>query len=112
MWMPEFLGKEGNKLLKLIEEPPPDTLFIFVAEDEDAILPTILSRTQLVKIPFLSNHEVEDALMTNENVNETKAKQIAGICEGNYREALQMLQHGEEDWQGKVREWLNAIVKT
>ena len=52
MWMPEFLGKEGNKLLKLIEEPPPDTLFIFVAEDENAILPTILSRTQLIKIPM------------------------------------------------------------
>lgn len=112
MWMPEFLGKEGNKILKLIEEPPPDTLFIFVAEDEDAILPTILSRTQLVKIPFLSNQDIEGALITNEKVNETKAKQIAGICEGNYREALQMLQHAEEDWQGKVREWLNAILKT
>ncbi|MEP6595120.1 MAG: hypothetical protein ABJA71_04195 [Ginsengibacter sp.] len=112
MWMPEFLGKEGNKLLKLIEEPPPDTIFIFVAEDEDAILPTILSRTQLVKIPILSNDEIEDALIKNEDVNEAKAKQIAGICEGNYREALQMLQHAEEDWQGKVREWLNAIVKT
>ena len=111
MWMPEFLGKEGNKLLKLIEEPPPDTLFIFVAEDENAILPTILSRTQLVKIPFLSNREVEEALISNEDVNETKAKQIAGICEGNYREAVQMLQHAEEDWQGKIREWLNTVVK-
>jgi len=112
MWMPEFLGKEGNKLLKLIEEPPPDTIFIFVAEDEDVILPTILSRTQLVKIPYLSNSEIEEALITKEEVNETKAKQIAGICEGNYREALQMLQHAEEDWQSKAREWLNAILKT
>ena len=55
MWMPEFLGKEGNKLLKLIEEPPPNTLFIFVAENEGMILQTILSRTQLVKIPLLTN---------------------------------------------------------
>src|SRR5450432_418010 len=44
MWMPEYLGKEGNKLLKLVEEPPPDTLFILVAENESQILPTILSR--------------------------------------------------------------------
>src|SRR6478672_8998468 len=50
LWMPEFLGKEGNKLLKLIEEPPANTLFILVAENEDLILPTILSRVQLVKI--------------------------------------------------------------
>src|SRR5665213_2997854 len=39
MWMPEFLGNSGNKLLKLIEEPPPDTIFIFVAQDENCLLP-------------------------------------------------------------------------
>ena len=111
MWMPEFLGKEGNKLLKLIEEPPAQTLFIFVATDENAILPTILSRTQLIKIPCLTDQEIEEAL-SRADINETKAKQIAGVCEGNYREALQMLQHAEENWQGMVREWLNTILKT
>jgi DNA polymerase-3 subunit delta' len=111
MWMPEFLGKEGNKLLKLIEEPPPDTLFIFVAEDESAILPTILSRTQLVKIPALTDDEIEEALITRGKVENTKARQIAGVCAGNYRESLQMLQHAEEDWQSLLREWLNAIAK-
>ena len=111
MWMPEFLGKEGNKLLKLIEEPPPDTLFIFVAEDESAILPTILSRTQLVKIPALTDDEIEDALITRGNVENNKARQIAGVCAGNYRESLQMLQHAEEDWQSLLREWLNTIAK-
>ena len=55
MWMPEYLGNEGNKLLKLIEEPPPDTIFIFVAENESLILPTILSRTQLIRIPSLED---------------------------------------------------------
>ena len=111
MWMPEFLGKEGNKLLKLIEEPPPDTLFIFVAEDESAILPTILSRTQLVKIPALTDDEVEEALITRSKVENNNARQIAGVCSGNYRESLQMLQHAEEDWQSLLREWLNAIAK-
>jgi len=48
--MPEYLGNEGNKLLKLIEEPPPNTLFILAAENESLILPTIVSRCQLVKI--------------------------------------------------------------
>lgn len=69
MWMPEFLGKEGNRLLKLIEEPPPNTIFIFVAEDENLILPTIRSRTQLVKIPPPSNEDVENYLL-NKNVPE------------------------------------------
>ncbi len=112
MWKPEFLGKEGNKLLKLIEEPPPNTLFIFVAENEDLILPTILSRTQLVKIPLLSNLEVEAALELKEGVNINKAGQIAALAEGNYREALQLLQHAEDDWQAMLRDWLNAVLKT
>jgi DNA polymerase-3 subunit delta' len=62
IWMPEYLTKNGNKLLKLIEEPPPQTLFILVAEDEALILPTILSRTQLVKVPLLADSEIEAAL--------------------------------------------------
>ena len=112
MWMPEFLGKEGNKLLKLIEEPPPNTLFVLVAENEDLILPTILSRTQLVKIPALHKLEVEAALELKEGVNIDKARQVAAVAEGNYREALQMLQHAGDDWQTMLREWLNAIIKT
>jgi DNA polymerase-3 subunit delta' len=112
MWMPEFLGKEGNKLLKLIEEPPPNTLFIFVAENEGMILQTILSRTQLVKIAPLTNTDVEVALELRSGVKIEKATQIAILSEGNYREALQLLQHAEDDWNGLLREWLNAIVKT
>ena len=66
LWMPEYLGKEGNKLLKLIEEPPPNTLFILVAESEEQILPTLLSRCQLIKVPLLSNEEVERKLCLKE----------------------------------------------
>lgn len=112
MWMPEYLGNEGNKLLKLIEEPPPNTLFILVAENESLILPTIISRTQLVKIPALETNDVEEALTTRAKVSEIQARQIASISEGNYREALQLLQHAEQDWQELLRDWLNAILKT
>ena len=111
LWMPEYLGKEGNKLLKLIEEPPPNTLFILVAESEEQILPTLLSRCQLIKVPLLSNEEVEDALFERAKASKETASQIAGIAEGNYREALQLLQHSEEDWHSYLREWLNATLK-
>ncbi len=111
IWMPEYLGKNGNKLLKLIEEPPADTLFILVAEDEEQILPTILSRTQLVKIPLLTDLEIEAALELRAGAPMEKARQIAAISGGNYHEALQLLQHAEDDWQAVLREWLNSIVK-
>ncbi|MEO6949601.1 MAG: hypothetical protein ABI123_08235, partial [Ginsengibacter sp.] len=110
MWMPEYLQAEGNRLLKLIEEPPPDTLFIFVAEDEKAILPTILSRTQLIKIPSYEKEEIERVL-TEKEVDPSKASQIASIADGNLREALILLENAEEDWQKQLRDWLNVAVK-
>jgi len=111
IWMPEYLTKNGNKLLKLIEEPPPNTLFILVAENEGLVLPTILSRTQLVKIPLLTTTEIEVALEIVSGVRIEKAQQIAALSEGNYREALQLLQNVEDDWQLILREWLNMLVK-
>jgi DNA polymerase-3 subunit delta' len=112
LWMPEYLGNEGNKLLKLIEEPPPNTLFILAAENESLILPTILSRCQLIRIPALETKDVEEALIDRNKTAPITARQVASVSEGNYREALQMLQHAEEDWQGLLREWLNAMLKT
>jgi DNA polymerase III subunit delta' len=111
VWMPEYLAKNGNRLLKLIEEPPPNTLFLLVAENEEHILPTILSRTQLVKLPFLTNAEIADALQQRGGIDAEKALQIAILSEGNYREAQHLLQHVEDDWQQTLREWLNIIVK-
>lgn len=110
MWMPEYLAAAGNKLLKLIEEPPANTIFLLVATDDSAILPTILSRTQLIKVPLFSNEEIEKALIEKE-IEPAKAGQIAAIAEGNYLEALKMLQHAEDDWEEYVRSWLNVIWK-
>ncbi|MCR6719418.1 MAG: hypothetical protein NVV59_03800 [Chitinophagaceae bacterium] len=110
MWMPEYLGHEGNKLLKLIEEPPANTLFILVAENESLILQTILSRCQLVKVPLLEDADVTQALVA-QGTEENAARQIAAVSEGNFREALQQVQHADEDWHNLLREWLNAILK-
>ncbi len=111
MWMPEYLGKEGNKLLKLIEEPPANTIFLLVANSEEQILPTILSRCQFIKVPRLTTHEIETALIQKGHVEPEKAAQIAAISDGNYREALHLLQHSDADFLTQIREWLNAILK-
>jgi DNA polymerase III subunit delta' len=112
MWMPEYLGNEGNKLLKLIEEPPPDTLFLLVTENEAQILPTILSRLQMIKLPRPSVPEIRDALIARAGAGAEQARQLAAVSEQNYREALRQLQHGQDDWLGLLREWLNAILRT
>lgn len=112
LWLPEMMGNEGNKLLKLIEEPPSDTLIMLVSENESQLLPTIVSRCQLIKVPLLNTAQIEKALIERNNTPASLAVQVAPLCEGNYREALQLVQHAEEDWQVLVRDWLNAIIKT
>ncbi len=112
MWMPEYLGNEGNKLLKLIEEPPPDTLFILVTENEAQILPTILSRVQIIRLPRPQPAEIQEALVSRAGVQPEQARQLAAVSEQNYREALRQLQHGQDDWQSLLREWLNAVLRS
>ncbi len=86
IYMPEKMNiSAANKLLKAIEEPPPNTLFILITEDEASILTTIRSRTQLVKLNRLSPEEIKEAL-TEEFPNETDENltEIAKISRGNY----------------------------
>lgn len=111
LWLPEYLKKEGNKLLKLIEEPPAKTLFLLVAENEEQIISTILSRTQLVKIPLLESADIQNALQTRSGLSVDAALAVANLAEGSYRNALQLMQNISEDWQQYVREWLNSILK-
>lgn len=111
LWMPEYLEKEGNRLLKLIEEPPAGTLILLVAEEYGEILPTILSRTQLVRLPPIDTPSIAAALATRCGTEEPRASSIAAMSDGSYREALSLLQHHEDDWLSVAREWLNAILR-
>ncbi len=110
MWMPEMMGNEGNRLLKLIEEPPANTLFIFVAEHEERILQTIRSRTQMIKFPPLAAREIAEALIRRVKALPTVAEQAASMASGNYHEAKKMLQHADEGYETMLRTWLNTIA--
>ena len=106
LWLPEYLDKEGNSLLKIIEEPQPNTLFLLVAQNQDQILNTILSRTQLVKIPALSYDDIKDDLMANHHQTEMAASEIAYLSSGNMTEALTMLQHEGKSYHELFVQWL------
>lgn len=110
MWLPEYLDTQGNALLKLIEEPPEKTLFILVAENQDKILNTIISRTQLVKIKKLDHVEVSHYLQTHHGLTEDKASEVAFIADGNLQEALNQLQSQTNNHFGILVNWLRFIV--
>lgn len=85
------------KLLKTLEEPDGQSLFILISEKPDQILSTILSRTQLVKIPRLTDEELFNAIKNAiPDMDDLTAHDIAVISEGNYNKALQIYQNNAE----------------
>jgi len=93
MWLPEYLQHVGNILLKIIEEPPAGTVFLLVAERQELLLGTILSRTQLVKVPRLSVDAITGYLMQQLELGQKEAHSIALLSEGNLREARSLVHH-------------------
>ncbi len=106
IWLAEYLKGEGNILLKSLEEPPSNTIFILVVEQPDLILNTILSRTQIVRINALEDEDIIQGLTANHEVDEKNATNIARIAEGNWNIALS-LSHGEtSDLAAEFSNWM------
>ncbi len=91
IWMAEKMNTEAaNKLLKLLEEPTDKTVFILIAEDEKAILQTILSRCQILHFNALNEQEIVQGLIEKESCDEVDAYSIAKQAQGNYNKALKL----------------------
>jgi len=111
IWMAEKMNTSAsNKLLKLIEEPPSQTIFLLVTEDEGQILNTISSRCQALHFPRLSEQDIANALVARENVEENEALRIAYQSEGNYNKALHFLHENTNELV--FEEWFVTWVRS
>ena len=98
IWLPEKMnGACANSLLKLIEEPPQQTVFIMVCEEPEKLLETIRSRTQRFDIKKIDTPEVESALVEKRYIAPEVAKRIARVANGNWLTALKELDAGNEN---------------
>ncbi|MCC5922508.1 MAG: DNA polymerase III subunit delta' [Crocinitomicaceae bacterium] len=103
VWMADAMKNEcANKLLKLIEEPPPKTLIILLAEQNGAILPTILSRTQILKVKPLPDTEIQELLRSKGINNSDLISSIALRSEGNVIAANAMLSDNQTSHQNRT----------
>ena len=97
IWLPEKMHVAcSNKLLKLIEEPPNKTLFLLVSEDEESVIGTIRSRSQLLKFPFIDNKSMQKALSETEGISPELIPDAVHLAGGNYIRAMEYLQPGED----------------
>ena len=94
IWLPEKMHQAtANKLLKMIEEPPEKTLFLLVSDEPGKVIPTILSRCQLIRVPRFTKNDIRDFLIRKYNPGETKASEIAGVANGNIIRAGELLEN-------------------
>ncbi|MCR4665501.1 MAG: DNA polymerase III subunit delta' [Paludibacteraceae bacterium] len=97
IWQPEKMNIAcANKLLKLLEEPPEKTLFFLVSEYPERLLPTILSRVQLIRVPPLPQQQISQAL-AEKGVSQQTAGDIAHIAQGSFYQALQLVENKEQE---------------
>lgn len=106
IWLPERMNlTSANKLLKLLEEPPQQTVFILVSEHPDQLLETIRSRTQRIDIKRIDEASIEKALIDKRGIEPDAAHRIARIANGSWLQALDALNTGNEN-----RDFLDMFI--
>lgn len=98
VWLPEKMHEAcANKLLKIIEEPTPNTVFLLVSDAPDMIIGTIQSRSQRINIPSIEKSEIEKVLIEKYNINDIDAENIAHLSRGSFVKALETISLDEEN---------------
>lgn len=108
IWLPEFMQiHAANALLKIIEEPPPKTIFLLVSFNVEHLLPTVLSRTQQLAIGGFPNEDM--TFLLNEkfpNASPEKVAEVAVLAEGNLQKAMKMMEETDNQHFGQFKDWM------
>ena len=109
IWLPEKMNTDcSNKLLKLLEEPPTQTIFILISEEPDMLLPTIQSRVQRFNIHAIAKEKIAETLCLNYGLQAKDAADIAHRSQGNFLKALETI-HLNEDNQFYFEEFVSLM---
>lgn len=107
IWLPELMNQSAaNSILKILEEPPAKTLFLLVSNDAEKNLATIISRTQMVKIPRYNDDELEALLVNKFFIPKNKALNAVRIAEGDAMEAIQAADELTDQTHIVFRDWM------
>jgi DNA polymerase-3 subunit delta' len=100
IWQPEEMNADcANKLLKILEEPPAQTLFLLISEDASKLMITIQSRTQLIRVPKISSEDLSTYLQQTKNQTRTNADAVAAFADGSFLAALAYLETSDNQDQ-------------
>jgi DNA polymerase III subunit delta' len=109
IWQPESMHPAAaNGILKILEEPSPNTYFILVTNAADQLMPTIISRTQIVTVPLLTDEELEGYLRKQQSVDQTAAGKIIQLADGNINLALKLIGQEQDNSTEFFTQWMRA----
>ena len=109
IWQPELMHPSAaNGILKILEEPASHTYFILVSNSADKLLPTILSRTQLISVPLLPDNEIQNFLIDKKSIDTKQAAKITKLAEGNLNLALTLSENENDDNAPIFIDWMRA----
>lgn len=109
IWQPELMHPSAaNGILKILEEPPANTFFMLVSNAVEKLLPTILSRTQIVQVPMLDDDELEQYLRQTAAADARRRSEVVRMAEGNLNFALQALDSEDDHFQDRFVNWMRS----
>jgi DNA polymerase-3 subunit delta' len=112
IWLPEYMNSPAaNALLKEIEEPPDNSIFILVTNDIKRLIPTILSRTQVIQIRPFTDEELISILVDKHFIEKENAGKIAHLVNGNINEALRLAREVEYNSHVMFRDWMRLCYQ-
>lgn len=114
VWQADKMNTSAaNKFLKFLEEPPKDTLIILTAENLDSILPTILSRTQLVEIPRINDENIAEFLKKNSDLSNEKLNEIIFQSQGDWNAVQKILksENGDTEFEDQFVMWVREAFQ-
>jgi DNA polymerase-3 subunit delta' len=112
IWQPELMhAAAANGILKILEEPPPHTYFILVSNQATQLLPTIISRTQIVTIPLTQDADIIAELKKTGIQDQEKIMRVVARAEGNLSAALRIAQEQDEPTEPVFQDWMRSCFR-
>jgi len=102
VWYADYLGKEGNRILKLVEEPTPNTIIILITNNRSHILNTLRSRCQIITVPPIEDQAMLQHIKDSFDLTEADTQELAFLSQGNIRKALQLGRHTELNYSENI----------
>lgn len=112
IWQPELMHPSAaNGILKILEEPPANTFFLLVSNAAERLLPTVLSRTQMVQVPLLTDEDIDIYLTQKLSVTEARRQEIIQLADGNLNLAIKLNSSEDDHYADRFADWMRSCFK-